>query len=229
MRSPMMLLSMFTGLLGVVAVSLAAVTTPAPSFAESKAAAPNAASAALPTAAAQSGASPERVSVAPAAEYPPLAAVISDVKENFDGVTHLSPSQVAELAQRDDVLLVDTREAEEYAVSRLPGAVRIDPDAWSWSVVPALQEAAKNKHIVFYCSVGVRSSRMAEHVQEELLAQGAKSIANMSGGIFSWHNAGGTLTDGARATAFVHPYDETWGKMLSRKELARYSPVPATQ
>ena len=76
--------------------------------------------------------------------------------------------------------------------------------------------------MVIYCSVGVRSSRLAEHVVDAVREAGARDVYNLAGGIFAWHNRGYQLVDGSGPTAFVHPYDETWGRLVARRQLWRF-------
>ncbi len=77
------------------------------------------------------------------------------------------------------------------------------------------------KTAVFYCSVGVRSSRLAERVAQGLKARGAVAVDDLAGGIFAWHGEARPLVDAKGPTDFVHPYDATWGRLLARPQLAR--------
>ncbi len=163
---------------------------------------------------------------APATHFPPLKEVVSNVQSRFDDVKHLSEAQAKALIGRDDVLLVDTRELAEFQVSRLPGAVQLDPDAWRWTVMSQLGEQVRGKTVVFYCSVGVRSSKMAAHVQDAMMEAGAKQVFNLDGGIFRWHNMSLPLEDERGSTDVVHPYDAHWGKLVRRQDHTSYSPVP---
>ena len=130
----------------------------------------------------------------------------------------------AALARKNDVLLLDVRESEEYAVSRIPGAVRVDPGIWSWSFLRKHAEAARGKTVVFYCSVGVRSSRLAASVQKALKESGAKAVYNLDGGIFAWHNQARSLANAKGVTPYVHPFDSHWGKLVRRQEFVRSVP-----
>ena len=82
----------------------------------------------------------------------------------------------------------------------------------------------RDKQIIVYCSVGVRSSRFAKRTQEELRAMGASSVSNLEQGIFGWHNDRRALEDSNGKTDAVHPYDENWKRYVERKEKARYEP-----
>jgi rhodanese-related sulfurtransferase len=154
-----------------------------------------------------------------------LDAVREKVKRDYDGVAQLSTAALAKrLADAKDVLLLDVREGEEFAVSHIAGAQRVDPGIWRSTFLKRFGNAAKGKAVVFYCSVGVRSSKLAEKVRDRLMAHGAQGVFNLDGGIFAWHNEARPLVDAKGDTSFVHPYDSYWGKLLKRQELARTSP-----
>ena len=89
----------------------------------------------------------------------------------------------------------------------------------------ALADAAKGKTVVFYCSVGVRSSKLAARLQKALTARGAKAVYNLQAGIFNWHNEHRPLTTGSAPTSFVHPFDDHWGQLVERRDLLSYRPA----
>jgi rhodanese-related sulfurtransferase len=156
-----------------------------------------------------------------------LGAVREKVKRDYDGVAQLSTGALADrLADREDVLLLDVREMQEFAVSHLAGAQRVDPGIWRSTFLKRFANAARGKTVVFYCSVGVRSSKLAEKVRAELMAQGALGVFNLDGGIFAWHNEGRPLVNAKGQTSFVHPYDSYWGQLITRRELAKTNPEP---
>ncbi|MEM9592055.1 MAG: rhodanese-like domain-containing protein [Pseudomonadota bacterium] len=107
-------------------------------------------------------------------------------------------------------LLIDVREAAEYDVSHLPGAVNAQGDALEQLV----RDAGTDRQIVLYCSVGYRSSRAAETLRD----QGFDNVSNLEGSIFEWANDGQPLVvggpDSSTPTRFVHPFDEEWGTLL---------------
>lgn len=156
---------------------------------------------------------------------PTLKSVQQKIEKRYPEISHLAPDALAEkLAGGEKIVLFDVREADEFAVSRIPGAVRVDPGSWSWSFLKRYAHLVAGKKVVFYCSVGVRSTRLAASVRSELLERGAKSIFNLRGGVFAWHNERRRLADDRGATDYVHPFDETWGRLVERKPLVRYTP-----
>ena len=109
-----------------------------------------------------------------------------------------------------------------------PGGVQelfVDPDANDAEVLKAIGSAAEGRDIIFYCSVGVRSTILAQRVHAALAKNGAGAIANLSGGIFAWHNAGRRLVgmDG-KTTDLVHPFDGEWGRLVKRQDRVSYRP-----
>jgi rhodanese-related sulfurtransferase len=149
----------------------------------------------------------------------------SKVRRTFPEVRQLTTGELADrLAKEEAVpLLIDARGAEEYAVSHLPGAHWVDPDAQGSELLAALPEGlAKDAPIVAYCSVGYRSSALARR----LMAAGYSNVHNLEGSIFQWANEGrvvvhrdvvgdpGAEVGQERAVRQVHPYDPTWGRLL---------------
>jgi len=104
------------------------------------------------------------------------------------------------------VRLIDVREAEEYRVSRLPGAVRMQ-DAGR---IGALAAEAPDRPVVLYCSVGYRSAAVAHALQ----SRGFGNVYNLRGSIFAWANRGLPLEGPEGPTRRVHPYDSHWGRLL---------------
>ncbi len=149
-----------------------------------------------------------------------LQSVQNKIEKRYPTVTHITTHDLAEkLGSNERVLLFDVREKEEYAVSRIPGARRVDPSSWSWSFIRNYAKEVQGKIVVFYCSVGVRSSRLAESVQNELKKNGAKAVFNLEGGIFAWHNESRSLANTRGPTRMVHPYDDEWGNLLIYQKL----------
>jgi rhodanese-related sulfurtransferase len=147
------------------------------------------------------------------------------VDQNFQTVSHMRFDDLSRrLAAGEDLVLVDVREAPEYAVSHLAGAVRLDPSASAADAAWAIGPAGKGKTIVFYCSVGQRSSVIARRAGAVLVAAGARSVVNLRGGIFRWRNQGLPVVNAQGSTPFVHPFDRTWGKLLTRQDLIAFAP-----
>jgi rhodanese-related sulfurtransferase len=150
-----------------------------------------------------------------------LQATIDDVARDWPRIGHVTPTEVERRIAGGKAVVFDVRTPQEYAVSRLPGAIHVDPDMGSADFLDRYGDAVKGKTAVFYCAVGVRSSRLATRVATELEARGAVAVDDMAGGIFAWHGKMRPLVNAKGPTDFVHPYDASWGRLLARPELAR--------
>lgn len=158
----------------------------------------------------------------------PLEPLEARFAQQFGEIAHLEAADVArELsASPGDMVIIDTRQPAEYAVSHLPGAKRVDPGSGLEAALATAGDVS-GKTVVFYCTVGYRSSTLATRMQNALKAAGAKTIGNLRGGVLGWHNKGLPLVDDKGETSFVHPYSNAWAAYLSRSELARMSPRAA--
>jgi len=107
---------------------------------------------------------------------------------------------------RTQPIILDARSEAEYDLSHLNKAQRIDPK------LPDLSPLLKSpdQPIVVYCSVGYRSARIAERLQQA----GCSCVYNLEGSLFKWANEGRPVFKDDCLTAFVHPYDAAWGKLL---------------
>ena len=122
----------------------------------------------------------------------------------------------------ESYLVFDVREADEFAVSHLEGAIWIDPDMDPDAFYSAYGTQLSGKMIVLYCSVGVRSTRLAQRLLSTRSEAHATPIYNLENGIFGWHNESRPLSAQNSSTDFVHPYNRLWGRMVNRKDLRRY-------
>ena len=107
-------------------------------------------------------------------------------------------------------LLIDRREKDEYAVSHLHGALFAAGEEEALKIV---EKEGKNRPVVVYCSVGYRSSSLAEKLAEK----GYTNIYNLEGSIFKWANEGRPVYRGEVQVHEVHPFDSRWRDFLDRK------------
>lgn len=108
--------------------------------------------------------------------------------------------------QARPTVLLDIRSAEEFAVSRLPGARHVPPDTVVDFGERELAALDRSQPIVVYCAVGVRSAAAAR----DLRFLGFTQVKNLRGSLFQWANEGRALEGGA----VVHPYNSFWGRLL---------------
>jgi rhodanese-related sulfurtransferase len=95
--------------------------------------------------------------------------------------------QTAELARwladahRLPPVLLEVRRPDEFAISHLPWAIRVDPNSAAAKLIPTLEA---NGEVVVYCSAGYRSSALAVRLQRA----GFLHVHNLEGSIFQWAN-----------------------------------------
>ncbi|MEK7730186.1 MAG: rhodanese-like domain-containing protein [candidate division KSB1 bacterium] len=115
-------------------------------------------------------------------------------------------------------LLFDTRPREEYNVSHLSRAIQVDPQLPTEQFLAQYGDSLKNRNVVFYCSVGYRSSLFLQRAQKALAEKGAQAALNLQGGIFRWYNEGNLVVDANGPTDKVHPYDRIWGSLVKARK-----------
>lgn len=150
--------------------------------------------------------------VRPAPRWPEL---LRELRAQHPSLEQVSPAALrAELDSVAPPLLLDARAPAEFALSHLQGAQLAADES---SALACLRTTPCNAAITVYCSVGLRSSRLAE----QLRARGFGCVRNLEGGIFAWANAGLPLVRASAAGSEepareVHPYDAHWGQLLER-------------
>ena len=140
---------------------------------------------------------------------PDLESIKREIREEFPDVRGITTEELARWLTPPPVLL-DVRAPDEYEVSHLRGARRALTEA---EAVDALRGARKDERIVVYCSVGLRSARLARALQ----ARGFTNVYNLEGSIFQWANEGRPVYRDGREVQRVHPYDEHWGALLDAR------------
>ena len=93
----------------------------------------------------------------------------------------VSPAD-AHVAHGGGALLLDVREEWEWNEGHVPGAVHIPMQ----QVPSRLGEIPGDRDVYVYCKVGGRSARVADYLRR----QGRERVANVSGGIDAWVEAG---------------------------------------
>lgn len=125
---------------------------------------------------------------------------------------------VPEITPRDlaprlaSMVLFDVREEAEFAQSRLPGAIRLDPALPAEAFRAAHADRVAGRGAVFYCAVGWRSGRMLERVRALIASARPAALYNLRGGVFRWRAEGLPLEGDAE----VHHFDANWGQLLRR-------------
>ena len=127
-----------------------------------------------------------------------------------NSVPVISPDSLAQmLNDKDSVLLLDTRSKAEWEVSHLAGARFVDYESFDSS---AWLEFNRQTPIVVYCSIGWRSEKIGEKMQQA----GFETVHNLYGGVIEWKNNGYPLvTPDGNLTEQVHTYNRYWGFYLT--------------
>jgi UPF0176 protein len=98
--------------------------------------------------------------------------------------THVAPADWNELIGREDVVLIDTRNAYEVAVGSFPGA--IDPGTRGFREFPDWWQANagrfSGKRVAMFCTGGIR----CEKATSWLLGQGLDEVLHLRGGILKY-------------------------------------------
>lgn len=140
-----------------------------------------------------------------------------DIKYSVPNMTHGELAERLNTKEADKYLLFDVRERAEYDVSHLRAAHHLDPEMTSDAFFDTFGSMIQGKNLVFYCSVGDRSSLFVERVQKQALREGALGLYNLRGGIFRWYNEGHPVVDRKGETDAIHPYDAEWGKLVRKR------------
>ena len=101
-------------------------------------------------------------------------------------VTTLTPQEAHEQASRGEILLVDVREAGEWAQGHIPGAVHM-PLSQIAQLIGALP---KERPVVFYCLSGARSASAVRYAEQASVPH----RAHLGGGITAWRMQGLPVT-----------------------------------
>ena len=151
-----------------------------------------------------------------------LDKIHAGITDQYPQLSHVSQDEMAALLSSDDILWLDVREPEEFAVSHIGGAMQVNPNISAADFLARFKDKAAGKHVILYCSVGRRSSKLGDNVRAELMAAGAKNASNLEGGIFRWHNQEQPLVSATGETDKVHPYNLWWGRLVAHKGKIAY-------
>jgi len=132
----------------------------------------------------------------------------------------ITSAELAQLLDRPDTIVMDIRDRAEFEQSHLPGAIHVLPDMSASDFMARYGDTISGKTVIFYCSVGVRSSVMLNRIAEFDNAR-AQAMFNKRGGIFRWHLEGRSLVAAGGKTETVHPFNGAWEDLLERSRSDR--------
>jgi rhodanese-related sulfurtransferase len=117
---------------------------------------------------------------------------------------------VQELNDKQNIIILDTREEKEFNVSHIKNAQNVGYEKFNNKKISQIVKT-KETIIIVYCSIGVRS----EKIGEKLKKMGYKNVFNLYGGIFEWKNEGHDVFDNnVQKTEKVHAFSKEWSKYL---------------
>jgi rhodanese-related sulfurtransferase len=96
------------------------------------------------------------------------------------------PLSDAEAAIREADVLLDVREADEFAAGHLPGAVHVSRGMLEFKLSNAPQLSARDKSFVLYCKTSGRAALAAVTMKE----MGYLNVRSIAGGYDAWVAAG---------------------------------------
>lgn len=92
----------------------------------------------------------------------------------------------ADQAIRDADVLLDVREADEYAAGHLPGAVHVSRGMLEFKLGGTPELSHRNLKVVLYCKTGGRAALAARSLQD----MGYLNVQSLAGGFDAWAAAG---------------------------------------
>ena len=109
-------------------------------------------------------------------------AIVNDAK------TRVKEADFRDIKKRLDagekMIIVDTREDNEWARGHVPGAIHLGKGIIERDIEQAIPD--KNAPLVLYCGGGFRSALAADNLQK----MGYKNVISMDGGWRGWTEAG---------------------------------------
>lgn len=133
-------------------------------------------------------------------------------KYNTEEVSYITVQELEKIKQQEDIIILDSREKNEYNVSHLEAAMHVGYDLFS---IEYFSEKVPNKDqvIVVYCTLGVRSHDVAFQLKEA----GYTKVKNLYGGICEWKNEGNSVVDQKnKPTEKVHTFSKEWSDWLQK-------------
>jgi rhodanese-related sulfurtransferase len=135
-------------------------------------------------------------------------AAMYSLRAQFPSVPTVSVEELgAALAGPRPPLLLDARGVDEFRVSHLRSASRATDAAAAYAL---LAGKARDIPVVVYCSLGYRSAKLVEALQQA----GYTGARSLEGGIFAWANRGRPVFRGDRPVDVVHPFRLPWALFL---------------
>lgn len=104
----------------------------------------------------------------------------------------VNPAEATLLINRENAIIIDVREVQEFAAGHLPAARNIPAGKLQDSLADL--ESCKNKPVIVTCASGMRAGRACG----ELKKHGFSRLYNLAGGVDAWVGAGYPIKKGAK-------------------------------
>ncbi|XP_064620036.1 uncharacterized protein LOC135483257 isoform X2 [Lineus longissimus] len=171
---------------------------------------------------------------------------LGGIRTRFPSVEQLSTHGLHDLITKEEeksrVVILDVRPEDEYNVSHIDGAIRVDPDDRGEAVLEVVKGSLGDEQapsdlsqpgesiqvtVVCYCSLGYRSCAMAQKLTKarDSQSKGAAdqipypnlTVYNLEGSLFKWANEQKPMVDKQnKPTVYAHPYNMVFRKLLQR-------------
>ena len=96
----------------------------------------------------------------------------------------VTPAQATHLINREDAMVIDVREANEFASGHVLGAKNLPPARMETAAGEVMKK--KDRPVIVYCDGTDRSGKALAILKK----QGFTRVANLSGGLKAWQEAG---------------------------------------
>lgn len=104
------------------------------------------------------------------------------------GITEVSLADAVQAIQKADILL-DVREADEYAGGHIPGAIHMSRGMLEFKLSSNSALSARDLSIILYCKTSGRAALAAKSLHE----MGYQNVQSIAGGYDAWIAAGNPI------------------------------------
>ncbi|NVK84597.1 MAG: rhodanese-like domain-containing protein [Cytophagia bacterium] len=119
-------------------------------------------------------------------------------------VKRIDTEEAKQLLTETSPILIDARAPEEFEVSHLKGSMLFEDGV--------LERLDKTQPIVIYCTIGVRSNRVAKQISDQ-----GFDVYDMKDGILGWANGDLPIIDSeGQPTDRVHTYNKSFAHLLKK-------------
>jgi len=106
-----------------------------------------------------------------------------ELENRLSKVIQVNPAQAVRLMDDESLVIIDTREAQEFDTGYIKGAVHV-PMSQMKKRMGEL-EKYKSRPVLIYCRSGSRSN----YTGKLLSKAGFENVQNLAGGMMAWSNA----------------------------------------